>query len=70
MVMEILIPNPAIRNLIRENKIHQIYSSVQAGQRKFQMQTFNQSLLRHYQQGSITLETAMQRSTNPEVSRT
>ncbi|HKS97198.1 MAG TPA: type IV pili twitching motility protein PilT, partial [Terriglobia bacterium] len=66
MVMEILIPNPAVRNLIREDKIHQIYSSMQAGQKKFHMQTFNQSLLWNYQQGSITLETAMQRSTNPE----
>lgn len=66
MVMEILIPNPAIRNLIREDKVHQIYSSMQAGQKKFQMQTFNQSLLWHCQQGSITLETAMQRSPNPE----
>jgi twitching motility protein PilT len=66
MVMEILIPNPAVRNLIREDKVHQIYSSMQAGQKKFNMQTFNQSLLWHYQQGSITLEMARARSTNPE----
>ena len=44
MTMEILVPNPAIRNLIREDKIHQIYSSMQSGQDKFGMQTFNQSL--------------------------
>ena len=64
MAMEILLPNPAIRNLIREDKIHQIYSSMQSGQKKFGMQTFNQSLLWLYQQGAITLETAMLRSTN------
>jgi len=66
MAMEILIPNAAIRNLIREDKIHQIYSSMQAGQKKFGMQTFNQSLLWLYQQGAITLETAMLRTSNPD----
>ena len=44
MAMEILVPNAAIRNLIREDKIHQIYSMMQTGQSKFGMQTFNQSL--------------------------
>ena len=48
MAMEILVPNPAIRNLIREDKIHQIYSSMQSGQDKFGMQTFNQSLYQAY----------------------
>ena len=42
MAMEILIPNSAVRNLIREDKIHQIYSSMQTGQEKYGMQTFNQ----------------------------
>ena len=46
--MEILVPNPAIRNLIREDKIHQIYSSMQTGQEKYGMQTFNQSLASLY----------------------
>jgi len=41
MCMEIMVPNAAIRNLIREDKIHQIYSSMQSGQDKFGMQTFN-----------------------------
>ena len=50
MAMEILIPNPAIRNLIREDKIHQIYSSMQSGQDKFGMQTFNQALYTNYMQ--------------------
>ncbi len=66
MVMEILVPNPAIRNLVREDKIHQIYSAMQSGQDKFGMQTFNQSLFSQYQQRSITLETAMARSSNQD----
>jgi twitching motility protein PilT len=64
MIMEILVPNPAVRNLIREDKIHQIYSSMQSGQEKFGMQTFNQSLATAYFQKEITLETAMARSSN------
>ena len=62
MAMEILIPNSAVRNLIREDKIHQIYSSMQSGQDKFGMQTFNQSLATLYMNKQITLETALQRS--------
>ena len=42
MAMEILIPNSAVRNLIREDKIHQIYSMMQTGAEKFGMQTLNQ----------------------------
>jgi len=66
MVLEILVPNAAIRNLIREDKIHQIYSSMQAGQEKYGMQTFNQSLATAYMQKQITLETAMLRSHNQD----
>src|SRR2546425_4431818 len=66
MAMEILIPNAAIRNLVREDKIHQIYSAMQTGQDKFGMQTFNQALHALYQQKNITLETALARSSNPE----
>lgn len=66
MAMEILVPNAAVRNLIREDKIHQIYSAMQSGQDKYGMQTFNQSLATLYFQKQITLETAMQRSSNPD----
>ena len=66
MAMEILVPNAAIRNLIREDKIHQIYSSMQSGQDKFGMQTFNQSLCSLFMQRQITLETALARSSNAE----
>ena len=62
MAMEILVPNAAVRNLIREDKIHQIYSAMQSGQDKFGMQTFNQSLATLYFQRQISLQTAMQRS--------
>src|SRR4029079_6824527 len=66
MCMEILVPNPAVRNLIREDKIHQIYSSMQSGQDKYGMQTFNQSLASLYFQKQITLETALLRSSMPD----
>src|SRR5438094_1526045 len=64
--MEILIPNPAVRNLIREDKIHQIYSAMQSGQDKFGMQTFNQSLASLYFNRHISMETAMIRSSMPD----
>jgi len=66
LAMEILIPNPAIRNLIRENKLHQIYSSMQMGQEKFGMMTFNQSLATLYFKRLITLDTAMSITSFPE----
>ena len=44
VAVEILVPTPAIRNLIRDDKIHQIYASMQAGQEKIGTQTLNQSL--------------------------
>jgi len=66
LAMEILIPNTAIRNLIRENKLHQIYSSMQMGQEKYGMQTFNQSLADLCSKGFITRETAMGVSYKPE----
>jgi twitching motility protein PilT len=66
MAMEILIPTAAIRNLIREDKIHQIYSSMQTGQEKFGMQTFNQSLSQLALNRQITMEDALSKSSNPE----
>jgi twitching motility protein PilT len=66
MAMEILIPTAAIRNLIREDKIHQIYSSMQTGQEKFGMQTFNQALAQLVLTKQITLEDAIAKSSNIE----
>jgi twitching motility protein PilT len=67
--LEILVPNNAIRNLIREDKVHQIYSMMQTGQDKYGMQTFNQSLATLYHKRLITLDVATQRSSNPEELR-
>ena len=69
MALEILVPNPAIRNLIREDKVHQIYSMMQTGQEKFGMQTFNQSLATLYHKRLISLDVAMQRSSNADELR-
>jgi twitching motility protein PilT len=66
IAVEILVPTPAIRNLIREDKIHQVYSSMQTSQEKTGMQTFNQSLAVLYFKRLITLELAMSVSSNPE----
>jgi twitching motility protein PilT len=57
--LEILVPTPAIRNLIREDKVHQIYSMMQAGQEKLGMQTMNQSLATLYHKRLISLEMAI-----------
>lgn len=66
MAMEILVPTPGIRNLIREDKIHQLYSQMQIGQDKTGMTTMNQSLRKHFDAGLIDAETAMSYSTAPE----
>jgi twitching motility protein PilT len=66
LAMEILIPNTGIRNLIREDKIHQIYGMMQSGQAKHGMQTFNQSLASLYFRHQITLQTAIGRSSHPD----
>ncbi|MDP1759632.1 MAG: ATPase, T2SS/T4P/T4SS family, partial [Thermodesulfovibrionales bacterium] len=66
LAMELLIPNPAIRNLIREDKVHQIYSMMQTGQARFGMQTMNQSLFDLYTRGLLSYEDAIGRSSVPE----
>ena len=66
MAMEVLVPNSAIRNLIREDKIHQIYGMMQTGQAKYGMQTFNQSLAALYLRRQIDLKTAKSRSSAPD----
>ena len=68
--LELMIPNPAIRNLIREDKIHQIYSQMQIGQEKYGMQTMNQSLASLDQRRMITLDDAMARSHDQEELKT
>ncbi|MEQ1759037.1 MAG: type IV pilus twitching motility protein PilT [Vicinamibacterales bacterium] len=66
VALEIMVPTPAIRNLIREDKVHQIYSAMQTGQEKLGMQTMNQSLATLYLRKKITFETALNTSSNKE----
>src|SRR4030043_72853 len=66
LAIELLVPNPAIRNLIREDKVHQIYSMMQTGQTKFGMQTMNQSLFELYTKGYLSYEDAIGRSAVPD----
>jgi twitching motility protein PilT len=66
LAVEVLVPNAAVRHLIRDNKIHQIYSTMQTGQDKYGMITFNQSLANLYFKKDINLELALGVSHNPE----
>jgi twitching motility protein PilT len=62
---EVLVTTPAIRNLIREGKVHQIYSSMQAGGR-YGMQTMDMSLAQHVKAGRITQQLAFERCHDSE----
>ena len=62
VAMEILVPTPAIRNLIRDDKVHQIYSTMQTGQEKLGMQTMNQALATLFQRRLITRDEALSAS--------
>ncbi|MEK6713946.1 MAG: type IV pilus twitching motility protein PilT [Nitrospirota bacterium] len=66
MCLEVMVPTPAIRNLIREDKVHQLYSLMQTGQSKFGMQTMNQSLHELFIRGVITKDEALCRSSLPD----
>ena len=66
LALEVMVPNPAIRNLIREDKVHQIYSQMQVGQDKFGMQTMNQCLMNLLSRRIITVEDALGRSSEPD----
>ncbi|HEX7407421.1 MAG TPA: type IV pilus twitching motility protein PilT [Candidatus Binatia bacterium] len=69
LAVEIMIPNPAIRNLIREEKIHQIYSQMQIGQLRFGMQTMSQSLVDLHQRRLISYEETVGHATEPDEVR-
>jgi twitching motility protein PilT len=70
LAFEVLIPNAAVRNLIREDKVHQIYSQMQVGQGRHGMQTMNQSLFSLLSRRLITQEEAMGRSPDQDELRT
>ncbi|MCY4443633.1 MAG: type IV pilus twitching motility protein PilT [Proteobacteria bacterium] len=65
LVLEVMVPNVAIKNLIRENKLHMIYSAMQTGQDNSGMMTMNQSLFKLIQQKFITQNQAMRLSNVP-----
>ncbi|PTL78552.1 type IV pilus twitching motility protein PilT [Vitiosangium sp. GDMCC 1.1324] len=69
LALEVMVPNPAIRNLIREDKVHQVYSAMQVGQAKFGMQTFNQALAALLLRRIISQEEAFGRSSDPDELR-
>lgn len=69
LALELMVPNAAIRNLVREDKVHQIYSAMQVGQDRHGMQTLNQSLYALYARRLITLDEAMGRSNEQEELR-
>lgn len=66
LALEVMVPNMAIRALIRDDKIHQVYSQMQMGQEKFGMQTMNQSLFLQVHKRNISRDSAMLRSHDPE----
>ncbi len=67
---EVMIPTPGIRNLIREEKTHQLYSQMQIGQAQTGMQTMNQALFDLHAQELITLEMALARAPEPNELKT
>lgn len=66
MACELMVPTIAIRNLIREDKLHQIYSAMQTGQEETGMQTMNQSLVNLVKLGTLTKNDAIDASFMPE----
>ena len=62
---EVMVATPGIRNLIREGKVHQIYSAMQAGGR-YGMQTMDMSLASHVKAGRVTQQMAFERCHDPE----
>ncbi|MFZ3209807.1 MAG: PilT/PilU family type 4a pilus ATPase [Geobacteraceae bacterium] len=69
LCLEVMVPNAAIRNLIRDDKVHQIYSQMQVGQDRFGMQTMNQSLYNLYTKRIISQDDAIGRSPDPDELR-
>jgi twitching motility protein PilT len=69
MALEVMVPNMAIRALIRDDKVHQLYSQMQMGQEKYGMQTMNQALFMLYYKKRITMDDALMRTSEPEELR-
>lgn len=69
VAVELMIPTPGVRNMIRDAKTHQIYNAIQTGQ-KFGMQTMDQALANLYRQGKISFDAAIARAIDPYDLRT
>jgi twitching motility protein PilT len=69
LAAEVMVPNMAIRNMIRDEKIHMIHNAMQAGQERSGMCTMNQALLDLYQEGKISLDDTIARCSDPEEMR-
>jgi twitching motility protein PilT len=69
MALEVMVPNMAIRALIRDDKVHQLYSQMQMGQEKYGMQTMNQALFMLFHKKQITMDDALMRSSEPDELR-
>ncbi|MBK8012456.1 MAG: type IV pilus twitching motility protein PilT [Deltaproteobacteria bacterium] len=69
LALEVMVPNMAIRNLIREDKVHQIYGQMQIGQGRFGMQTMNQALAGLIQKRTISFEEGLLRSSDQDELR-
>jgi twitching motility protein PilT len=69
LAVEVMVPNDAIRALVRDGKLHQVYSQMQLGQGLHEMQTFNQSLADLVQRNLVSADTALKRSSDPEELR-
>ncbi len=69
LALEVMVPNVGIRALIRDDKVHQLYSQMQMGQDKYGMQTMNQALFDLYHRKLITLESALSRSSEKDELR-
>lgn len=65
VALEVMVSNPAIRNLIRENKTYQIQNIIQTGS-KYGMQTMDQELVNLYRQGKISRQSVLSRCTDYE----
>jgi twitching motility protein PilT len=69
LAVEVMVPNDAIRALVRDGKLHQVYSQMQLGQGVHEMQTFNQSLADLVQRNLVSADVALKRSSDPDELR-
>ena len=69
LAVEIMLATPAIRNLLRDEKIHQVYSQMQVGRAATGMQTMSRALVALVERGVVAPEDAIARATEPDEVR-